>query len=434
MNKLVDWMTAWMIKVQQKSFYYVLRKTVIILFPFVLIGSFAKAVNRGLLVKNGFGGQVLHIYKWLPYCSKLQKFFASLEFLTLGLIAVLAAYQSARYTAKLYGKDDQIAGITGMLSFLLIFSARLSANDLIVTNWLFKMQGVLLGLIVGYVVGQIFRVFGRGRNYKVVEPIMHRSFAAFPPILAAFFVASVGMAIAWAFNRMQLGEMLTDALQNSEGGKHEFLVTTVLTVVNSILGWLGLNGPMPYRSAVNSDAFYDNLESALKHNSAWYVPHKYTDYTLFHSFAYLGGMGCALALVIAIALVSHHHSTNMLGIWSLFPVTFNINGPLLIGLPILMNPLYIIPVILAPLANVLIAGGLIVLKIIPPSVFVVPPGTPGPLISFIGTNGNVGSLIVSLLLLALDVLIYIPFVRVSDGVYDRLEERKRKELKNNGKA
>ena len=71
----------------------------------------------------------------------------------------------------------------------------------------------------------------------------------------------------------------------------------------------------------------------------------------------------------------------------------------------------------------LLASLLILLKIIPPVVYPVPSGTPGVLVPFIGTGGNWLVLLVTVLLVILDVIVYIPFIKLAL----RVDERMRKE-------
>ena len=81
------------------------------------------------------------------------------------------------------------------------------------------------------------------------------------------------------------------------------------------------------------------------------------------------------------------------------------------GLPIVLNPIYIIPFILAPLVNIMIGyTAIMILKIIPPVAIAVPWTTPGPLIPFLGTGGNVMGLVIGVICLIASVLVYAPFV------------------------
>ena len=110
----------------------------------------------------------------------------------------------------------------------------------------------------------------------------------------------------------------------------------------------------------------------------------------------------------------------MLAAWATIPTLFEVGLPLMIGIPLFLNPLYVIPFVVAPVVNVVVAALLIQMGAIIPAVYPVPLGTPGPLIAYLGTNGHWLCLMVGILLLVLDVLIYLPFVRIADDVQEQL--------------
>ena len=60
---------------------------------------------------------------------------------------------------------------------------------------------------------------------------------------------------------------------------------------------------------------------------------------------------------------------------------------------------------------------------IPPVVYPVPVGTPGPLIAFIGTNGNVVALLLGIIDLALSVAIYLPFMRLAEAIVQAAQKQ-----------
>ena len=129
------------------------------------------------------------------------------------------------------------------------------------------------------------------------------------------------------------------------------------------------------------------------------------------SYVNLGGSGITAALMIAMIINSKSAVNKSIRNVATGPAFFNINEPVIFGLPIVLNPIYIIPFILAPIVNILIGyTAVMVLKIMPPVVIGVPWTTPGPLMPFLGTGGNITALIVGFICLAVSVLIYAPFV------------------------
>lgn len=66
---------------------------------------------------------------------------------------------------------------------------------------------------------------------------------------------------------------------------------------------------------------------------------------------------------------------------------------MMLGIPILYNPIYFIPFVLASFVNMVIAAIFMIMNLVPTTVYPVPLGTPGPLIAFIGIGGNWAALL-----------------------------------------
>lgn len=115
----------------------------------------------------------------------------------------------------------------------------------------------------------------------------------------------------------------------------------------------------------------------------------------------MGGSGILLGLIIAILLISNNKRTIKVANWSIMPVFFGANMPLILGLPLILNPIYFIPFLLTPIINLTISGILMALKLIPVIVYPVLEGTPGILVPFVGSGGNIAMLVYSLFLLIL---------------------------------
>ncbi|HBW0856363.1 TPA: PTS sugar transporter subunit IIC, partial [Klebsiella variicola] len=134
------------------------------------------------------------------------------------------------------------------------------------------------------------------------------------------------------------------------------------------------------------------------------------------AFANCGGSGMTLGLLLAIFIASRRKDYRDLAKMAFVPGLFNINEPVMFGLPIVLNPILVIPFILVPFVNSLIGYFFISMEFIPPIAYAVPWTTPGPLIAFFGTGGNWLALFVGILCLAVSTLIYLPFVIAANKV------------------
>ncbi|WP_300386190.1 PTS transporter subunit EIIC, partial [Clostridium sp.] len=146
-------------------------------------------------------------------------------------------------------------------------------------------------------------------------------------------------------------------------------------------------------------------------------------WALTDAFGCYGGSGMTLGLIIAIFIFSKGKDQRDIAKLSLAPGLFNINESVIFGLPIVLNPIFIIPFLLVPVINVLIGYFAIsVIKIMPAIAYGVPWTTPGPLIPFLGSGGNFVGLIMGFVCLGVSVLIYSPFVIASNKASIKMSE------------
>ena len=100
---------------------------------------------------------------------------------------------------------------------------------------------------------------------------------------------------------------------------------------------------------------------------------------------------------------------------------FNIQEPLAFGLPIVLNPLLLIPYILAPLANMVVGWLALSSGLVPIFKYVVPWTMPLFFGGTIGTGSIAGGLL-QVVWLVMDVFIYAPFVIMGNRIKDEEDE------------
>lgn len=140
------------------------------------------------------------------------------------------------------------------------------------------------------------------------------------------------------------------------------------------------------------------------------------------AFARIGGSGSSLCLILAILLVSRDAGGRKLAVFALFPGLFNVNEPLLFGIPLILNPAYLIPFLLTPVIQTLTAFGATAFDLIPHTTTAMPWTTPVLISGFVAT-GSAAGVVMQLINLALGILIYVPFVRLSDRAREHRGKR-----------
>ena len=111
-------------------------------------------------------------------------------------------------------------------------------------------------------------------------------------------------------------------------------------------------------------------------------------------------------------IMSKNAHLKSIGKLSIVPGFCNINEPIMFGVPIVMNPIFIIPFIITPIINATISYTFMKLNIISKIVAVAPWTTPSILASFMATNLNFIAPILVICLIILDYFIYKPFLNM----------------------
>jgi len=132
---------------------------------------------------------------------------------------------------------------------------------------------------------------------------------------------------------------------------------------------------------------------------------------LYDLFIVFGGSGSGLSLIISIFIAGKDKHSRTIAKLALPFVTFNVNEILIFGLPIVLNRHLLIPFILVPLVNLIIAMNVISFLPISFSDQSVSWITPIFINTYILTDGNLFALGLQFLLVVLGVLIYVPFIR-----------------------
>lgn len=418
------------LRIRKWSFFRIIQRTFAVLFPFILLGSFARVIEFSLLHPDGYLGNLILIDKWLPHYRAANQLFGSVYMLTAGVIALLAAGTSAKYTARFFKRDEQLASLTGFLVFLAICYQRSLGNS---SQFNFRLDllgfsGLILGLAVGYGVGLVFKYLSKQTNKKAEhgQELLARSFKSLLPLTVALLFAVVCNILLGLLFKYQIFEGAGSWLQSQATKQSGFWAVMFFASITLLLSWLGLSGPYTNNTFDSDQSALKNLSYALSHNELAKVPEKFNANTLYFSYGALGGTGATLGLILAIFLVAKRQNTRKLASWTVLPSMFNTNAAFMIGLPLLFNPFYLLPFLVIPLFNMVIGALALLSGLVPPAVYPVLMTTPGVLYAFIGTNGSWGVLIFTFGLLLCDILLYLPFVRFAEKIAGALDnERKR---------
>lgn len=192
--------------------------------------------------------------------------------------------------------------------------------------------------------------------------------------------------------------------------------------------FLGIHGPSIVEPAVAA-ALYANVETNLRLYEAGEHANRALTIGMNNFVACLGGTGCTFVVCFLMVGLCKSKQLKAVGKAALIPCCFSVNEPLLFGAPIVLNPYFFVPFLLTPMINVVIFKLFVDVLMMNSFIYVMPWATPGPIGLFLGTGMAPLALVLGLVLIAVDVIIYLPFVKAYDAQLVAEEANKHEEIK-----
>ena len=190
------------------------------------------------------------------------------------------------------------------------------------------------------------------------------------------------------------------------------LSTALFAFMVQCFWFLGINGNNILYD-INDNYFYALSQDNLFAQASGLVPPNIVNGGFMSSYLLIGGSGDVLGLVIAIFVFSRNRGSRTIAKLGLLPSVFNISEIISFGVPIVCNPVFLVPFLAAPLVNLVIAYAATSLQLVPMTLTEVNWTTPVFIGGYISTGAVSGVLLQGLLVLT-DFLLYAPFVRLSD--------------------
>lgn len=270
--------------------------------------------------------------------------------------------------------------------------------------------GIFTGIIMAVIAVQLYRLCV-SKNWVIRMPEqvpegVSRAFTALvPAFLVAFVVlAIIGVLVAFNTDIFQLIAVpfgFVTQLTNSWLG-----IMVIYFLVHAL--WLvGIHGANIIFSLITPitlgnmalNAEGANIPLAGEFNNA---------------FVTVGGSGATLGFCFFLVYMAKSEQLKVLGKAALIPAIFNINEPLIFGVPLIYNPYLAVPFFLAPMVSASIAYFAIQLEIIRPVIANMPWPSPAGVGAFISTGGDLKAAAVAIVCVLVAFVIYLPFIRSYD--------------------
>ena len=395
------------------------------------------------------------IWKPIMALEVLNPIFAAMQYATISCITIGVTMLVASEIAEANGETGAYPAVLGFILWMMVTPTSFAAKDLgasyidakgishgfslgqfinvtgeaakhKITADSFSYSGIMssytgatglfTGLIVAIVGMELYNMFRKNDALKIkmpeqVPPGVARAFEVLiPTCLTAIVVGAVGLVCQLATGaelNALIYNVIQKPLQNIIGNN---LVAVCIMYVIIMLFWCvgthGNNMVAAVKEPIFRPLLYANTAAYTAHHEIPYV----MNLTMIQMFAEFGGSGVTIGLVIAILIFSKREDNRTIAGISIVPGLFNINETMTFGIPLVLNPILDIPFILAPVVTVIIGYILVSSGFCPKIVLEVPWTMPPVLFGFVATGGKPMGAVAQLIVLAVSVVVYIPFL------------------------
>ena len=354
---------------------------------------------------------------------------------TFGALALVVVLSITHRYVYLEGGDAIMASIIALTTFMILLPPGITADNgdfiggVIPRAWI-GANGIFTAIFVSFFVSYIFNFCDKKNlGLKMPESVpmeIVRAFSAFTPALICFTAAAIVYGICHHALDTTLPELFFKIIQVPLQGLSDTLAGgVVITALQSILFWAGIHGPNVVGAIVNPLLLANTWENqqllelgqSLAGNPA---AHIFTQ-QINEVFTKSGGCGLTMGFLIASYFAAKSEQMKSVAKIAIVPGLFNINEPIIFGLPIVFNPYLLVPYILAPVLAMIITYTSISVGFMAPFSGSQVPWTTPTIISGFLLNGWQGAA-VQLVNLIVSTLIYLPFVKIQDNIFLEEEE------------
>lgn len=431
MKKFLDWLERVLTPlakiIGENKYLIAIRDGFLISTPLLIVGSFF------LLIAN------FPIPNWNEIVSPIlgdnwQSLVSVPASASFDIMTILAVVGIAYSLGRQLNIDAIQSGALALVSFFILtpfstpFTPENSTEVYDVASLPLKWMGssgLFLGMIIALVSTRIFAaIINRGWTIKMPEGVPPTVVKSFEALIPSFVVVFIMFGVNWLVSLTSYG--------NLQEVIFKFLQTPLLSLGNTLgamivaylflhfFWFFGINGSSVVGAVFNPVLRALSVENMQANIEGHQIPNIITG-QFQDMFATFGGGGSTLSLVIVMVLFCRSQRIKKLSQLSLVPSIFGINEPIIFGLPIVLNPIILIPFALVPTINIIISYFAMKWGLVAYTNGLQLPWTVPPIISGFLVSGWQAS-VLQALLIVLGMFIYYPFIKVMDDQYLREEK------------
>lgn len=342
---------------------------------------------------------------------------------SMGILAFFVGGTTAKALTDSMNRDlpatNQINFLSTMLASMvgfLLMAAEPAKEGGFLTAFM-GTKGLLTAFIAAFVTVNVYKVCVKNnvtiRMPEEVPPNISQVFKDLIPFTVSVVLLYGLELIVKATLDVTVAESIGTLIAPLFSAADGYLGITLIFGAYAFFWFVGIHGPSIVEPAIAAIT-YANIDTNLHLIQAGQHADKVITSGTQMFIVTMGGTGATLIVPFLFMWICKSERNRAIGRASVVPTFFGVNEPILFGAPIVLNPIFFIPFIFAPIANVWIFKFFVDTLNMNSFSTNLPWVTPGPLGIVLGTNFQVLAFILAGLLIVVDTIIYYPFVKVYD--------------------
>ncbi len=272
--------------------------------------------------------------------------------LTIGLLSIYVSFSIGYHLAKTYNISSLLGGISATLCFLATIGITAIEDGSYISKAYLGGEGMFSAILTSILAVEVMRFCDR-HNLKIKLPDsvpqnIGNSFDALLPVTVSVSIVTMIVHIFGFDINESIATLLTPLLSASA----DSLILPIIYVILTALMWFVGMHPGILKATVLPIWTINAVANMEAYAAGAAIPHVGVEPFIF-TFLWIGGGGGTLALCLMMCF-SKSKSIKSLGRLSIAPSLFNINEPILFGVPFILNATFFIPLLIGPLINVFI--------------------------------------------------------------------------------
>lgn len=427
MNKFMEFLENILLPIADKlnnnRYLTALRDGFMVALPFIIFGSIFVVLANLPFLDRLIGEEAFATY---------QNALAPASESTLSLMGLFVIVGIGYKLTQRYGLEAIYGATVAIASFLILTPQVLEGVAGAIPAVSLGAEGMFLGIVTAFVSAELYRFFTQ-KNWTIKMPAgvpdqVSKSFSALIPVALTLSIFLV-LRIVFSFTPFDtIQNFIYTLIQEPLTALGSGLPATIIAVLLIQVFWFfGLHGQIIINSVFDPIWYALNNENLQAFQAGQEIPNVVTKQFIDTFLVGMGGTGMTLAVIILILIIGRSRQMKELGKLGAPASIFNVNEPIIFGLPIVMNPLSFIPWILAPVVVTIITYFAMSTGIVPKPAGIIVPWTTPPLLSgFLATGNAWQGAVLQAFNLIVVMIIWWPFLKIIDKSYYENEKKSSK--------